>query len=181
MQGYFDNPKTIRNTTFSKLCHAKLKGSCTAQWRSRLANEPKLRFYRLFKTEFQFENYLEIIPSYQLRKSITKFRCSDHKLEIETGRHRNKPINERICKMCNSEVETEEHFLRWCTMYKDLREKYFGQPSTFKHWVTILKCSDKKMTFNLVNYIKKALKIRNNQIQTICWMEWPSMSIGIYL
>ena len=162
MDEYLNNPESIGIDSFSKLCHTKLRQICVKQWRLRLVNEPKLRFYKLFKTGFNFENYLEMIPNFQLRKSITKFRCSDHRLEIETGRHRKIPINERVCKMCACEVETEEHFLRWCPKYKKLREKYFGQPTTFIHWVSIIKCDDKMMAFNLGNYITKALKLRNS-------------------
>ena len=168
MDEHFDNPNNVSVDLFSKTCLTKLKQICVKQWRLRLANEPKLRFYKLFKTEFNFENYLEIVPHFPLRKIITKFRCSDHRLEIETGRHRKIPINQRICKICTSGIETEEHFLRrWCPKLKNLRDKYFGHPSSFIHWISILKCSDKKMTFNLGNYIDKALKLRKSLTENV--------------
>jgi hypothetical protein len=46
---------------------------------------------------------------------ITKFRCSNIKLPIETGRWSNTPREERICHLCNVGVGTEFHFLFECT------------------------------------------------------------------
>ena len=46
----------------------------------------KLRTYRLFKSNFCFEKYLEW-GDYRKRKIITRFRLSAHDLEIEKGRY----------------------------------------------------------------------------------------------
>jgi hypothetical protein len=43
------------------------------------------------------------------RKSFTKFRISNHKLKIETGRY-SKPLENRIREKCFSdEIESEEN------------------------------------------------------------------------
>ena len=52
---------------------------------------------------------------------LAKLRLSDHKLEIETGRHQRLKVDQdkRICRLCNtSEVENEIHFLMQCNLYK---------------------------------------------------------------
>ena len=73
-----------------------MKNICTEQWwtaitrnstESGLSN--KLKFYSLLKADFEIEPYLENVNDFHLRKNICKLRCSDHKLEIETGRHKN--------------------------------------------------------------------------------------------
>jgi hypothetical protein len=46
---------------------------------------------------------------------ITKFRCNNIKLPIETGRWSNTPREERICYLCNVGLSTEFHFLFECT------------------------------------------------------------------
>ena len=46
---------------------------------------------------------------------ITKFRCSNIKLPIETGRWSMNPREERICHLCNVGLGTEFHFLFECT------------------------------------------------------------------
>ena len=72
----------------------------------------------------KFESYLEL-PNYDIRKIIAKIRCSDHMLEIEKGRHRKIPREERVCKVCNdNEVETEDHFLTKCKLYDNIKTKH---------------------------------------------------------
>jgi hypothetical protein len=46
---------------------------------------------------------------------ISKFRCNNIKLPIETGRWSNTPREERICHLCNVCLGTEFHFLFECT------------------------------------------------------------------
>ena len=46
---------------------------------------------------------------------ITKLRCNNIKLPIETGRWPNTPREERICHLCNVGLGTEFHFLFECT------------------------------------------------------------------
>ena len=42
--------------------------------------------------------------------------------EIETGRYKSVPIDNRICKLCNLNlVEDEKHILFTCTLYNDIR------------------------------------------------------------
>ena len=47
-------------------------------------NDSKYSNYRLFKTTFEFENYLIKTP-YQFLKFIIRFRTRNHRLPIETG------------------------------------------------------------------------------------------------
>ena len=95
-------------------------------WKGYKKNETpsRMQFYNEIKTNFAFEEYLDL-PNFSLRKIITKFRCSDHTLEIERGRHNNIPREERVCKVCDcEETETEEHFLIKCKFYETLKSKY---------------------------------------------------------
>ena len=108
------------------------------------------------------EPYLDLICNFQIRKCITKFRCSDHRLEIEIGRHKNKKVEERVCKTCGQGIENEEHFLRWCPRYTPLRQRYFGLPHNFLDWLVILKCETKSIAYNLGNFIKKSLVLRES-------------------
>ena len=53
--------------------------------------QSKLRTYGLLKTSIGLENYLTKITNPAFRRAVTKFRLSNHKLNIETGRHKNIP------------------------------------------------------------------------------------------
>ena len=44
---------------------------------------------------------------------------------IETGRHKQLKIEERICKSCHlQKIEDEIHFLLECPAYDNIREEY---------------------------------------------------------
>ena len=86
----------------------------------------KLRTLKLFKQNYGMEKYLQIRnPS--LRKSLCKFRISNHNLKIESLRYNYNnneyvPPNERICSCCDEgKCEDEEHFLIQCKAFNDKR------------------------------------------------------------
>ena len=95
--------------------------------RNKLLDENgKLRTYLKLKCNFGFENYLHILSDFNQRKSFTKFRISNHKLKIETGRYSKPitPLENRICEKCFSdEIESEEHLLLKCSFYYTSRCK----------------------------------------------------------
>ena len=101
-------------------------------WKNNLHNDVrnqgygnKLRTYRKFKTVFNQESYLNIIPSFETRRELCKFRVSNHKLQIEIGRHNNIAIENRLCATCQ-EIEDEEHFLTKCTKYNNMRRELYS-------------------------------------------------------
>ena len=63
--------------------------------------------------------------STQQRRYIAMCRGGVLPIEIEKGRWRNKPREQRICKQCVSgEVEDISHFILHCTCHRNLRETY---------------------------------------------------------
>ena len=111
---------------FKRTVDKNIKNTFEKFWSDTL-KDPKitrLQFYRKIKNNVKFESYLEL-PNYDIRKIIAKIRCSDHMLEIEKGRHRKIPREERVCKVCNdNEVETEDHFLTKCKLYDNIKTKH---------------------------------------------------------
>ena len=91
---------------------------------------PKLRTYCTFKHDIYCEPYLYVIKDFKLRKLLSRFRLSNHSLEIEKGRHQKPkvPAHLRLCKVCKSDVniENEAHFLLSCPAYDELRQLYFN-------------------------------------------------------
>jgi hypothetical protein len=51
---------------------------------------------------------------------LTKFCISDHKLEIEIGRYKKVPREQRICKACKV-LEDEKHFFLHCHINYNIR------------------------------------------------------------
>ena len=86
-------------------------------------NSSKLRTYAIFKTEPGLERYLTEIKNFSLRQYVTKFRLSNHRLAIETGRHNGTALNERFCTFCPGKIEDEFHFLFECSVLRHLRNR----------------------------------------------------------
>ena len=84
-------------------------------------NQSKLRIYNLLKQGIGKEHYLDCIRNPSIRKTISKFRLSNHTLIIEKGRHLNIPKEQRFCPFCKDKLECELHFLINCPFYKTLR------------------------------------------------------------
>ena len=89
-----------------------------SNWKNKLCNEDisRLSTYKTLNDDFTPPKHLGL--PYQLRKVISRIRCSNHPLAIEKGRHKNPkiPREERVCVFCNNQdIEDEEHFLLKCT------------------------------------------------------------------
>ena len=85
---------------------------------------PKLRTYKLFKTDYRTETYLAMNLNIKSIRSIARFRTSSHNLKVETGRHDRPitPLENRICEKCNNdEVEDEIHYLLICPAHENSR------------------------------------------------------------
>ena len=85
---------------------------------------PKLRTYKSFKSEYKTEAYVKAnVLNTRQRSAIAKMKNGTYPLEIELGRYRGLPVENRICKLCRSEPETEERFLLNCAKTDDIRQK----------------------------------------------------------
>ena len=88
---------------------------------SNLTSGSKLYLYKQIKTDFGLEKYLLKESSFKNRQILTKFRVSDHPLEVEIGRYKNILRENRLCTVCK-EIEDEYHFLLYCNINKHLRQ-----------------------------------------------------------
>jgi hypothetical protein len=64
---------------------------------SKLTDSSKLYLYSQLKSDIKLENYILIENSFEKRQLLTKFRVSDHSLEIETVRYKNITRQQRLC------------------------------------------------------------------------------------
>ena len=117
---------SIRNiNTLNTAANKAMNEAYIKFWKHTKNNDSgRLEFYKSVKNEFGFEAYLNL-PFFKGRKAIAKLRGSDHGLEIEKGRHKKIPRDNRLCRLCNSGVvESEIHFLQDCTFYDTVRQIY---------------------------------------------------------
>jgi hypothetical protein len=66
------------------LSRNRLHEHFTQEWHSLIQNSPKAINYRLFKDNFEFENYFNMLEDKDIY-TLCKFRTTNHKLPIETG------------------------------------------------------------------------------------------------
>ena len=70
------------------------------------------------------EHYLVHVNNDNHRQTLSKLRCSGHKLSTEIGRHKNIPRDERLYQFCDiNAVEDEYHFSVVCAKYRILRNE----------------------------------------------------------
>ena len=128
-----EQSKRRKHPFIHKLLHTK---QCEAYHQNAFntINDPegKLRTYALFKTEEGCEKYLHEIKNTTVRQSFTKYRLSNHVLNIEKGRHMSPktPKEQRFCPFCPDKVEDEIHFLLECPTYEISRNELMNNIDT---------------------------------------------------
>ena len=94
------------------------------KWSEDMASTSKNRLFKHIKTEFKFEEYLDIIDSKHHRISLSKIRLGSHNFWIERGRW-SKPKKKdhlRICTDCRK-IEDEYHCFIECPRFKPYTKK----------------------------------------------------------
>ncbi len=141
---------------------------------SMVNDNSKLRTYIMFKNNHCEEKYLSItnVPQ-NWRRLYCNFRISCHDLEIERGRYSvpKKPPEERICKLCKLESETEKHFILFCPEYLELRKTLMKEASKLipnfyflehqERFRILLNSQNESIIKLTMEFISKAYKMRS--------------------
>ena len=100
----------------------KLKLSYKEAW---LVEICKLEIYSQIKNDISASSYIKANLSKSKRSIIAQLFCGCLGLEIETGRYLKVPRHERICKLCNVNIENKIHFLFECEKLLEHRLKLY--------------------------------------------------------
>ena len=96
-------------------------------WHTCIMESAKSLNYRLFKTDFEFENYFNIL-SKKNAILFCRFRTTNHHLPIETGRWINIAREHRTCNLCNcGQLGDEYHFIFECSVLNEQRKRFFSK------------------------------------------------------
>ena len=104
------------NLPFRNTIKQLVAGHLKNHWKSSIvdiASNPSLRTYKLFKTDFKFETYLDVVKDNHYRYALMKLRTSSNSLEIERGRYNKTNIKERLCPYC-MRIDDEKHCILNC-------------------------------------------------------------------
>ena len=138
-----------------------------------MSNMPKLRTYRKLKMNPGTENYVKLNISRQQRSTMAKFRNGTFPINIETGRHKQQPLEERVCHHCNI-LEDEMHYLLHCPLYSRNRRDLYQQFEDILN-INPQDLEDAEIFFLLLNitkmvkptttFIQEAYEVRKNSLQ----------------
>lgn len=139
-----------------------LRDQFIQRWFSGIDTSDLCTTYRSFKRNFEFEPYLIQLPE-SMRTFLCKFRVSNHKLPVETGRHARIviPRYQRYCTLCNSEKLGDEYHLFFECTSPDiiaLRNKYI--PSFYLSRPSLSKLGslfqNQKLQYKIALFVKNS-------------------------
>ena len=137
-------------------------------WDIKRYKSEKLRYYNLYKFDKSIEDYLLLNLSRYQRSIFAQFRHGILPLEIEVGRYRNAPLQDRICQLCSTAVEDEIHFLCDCPAYACKRENLYDKAKELEPSFNDMDSIDKfvflmsNLQKPVIYYLIDALAIRTN-------------------
>ena len=116
---------------FKQNCQGTLERKLILDWQNEIGDDSKhqiLKTYKMFKSEFKCEPYLELVKDPKYRIAVSKLRASSHMLEIERGRHTRPitPVENRRCPKCNV-IKNEIHIVLVCTINQKERLELFDK------------------------------------------------------
>ena len=136
----------------------KLSDIFKQKWHDEVSENRLCTNYRIFKHEHKMEKYLTLLDRGH-RINLTKFRCGNHKLPVNSGRFQGRPRCERVCNLCTSNVTGDEfHYVFDCSFFDVERRSlikpyYLRRPNTVKMEQLFNMTSAKWLT-SLSNFVK---------------------------
>ena len=167
--------------SYFNLFKARLCDQFVQEWPASINSMSKLNYYVKYKKTFKFEPYLNIISNYMISNYSTCFRQGSHRLEIELGRMTGIDRESRLCKLCNSNVETEYHVLMCCPKDSNIRSKYLhtAWPSINK-FVSFMSSKNVNVLNNLSKFIFELQTVRDLALQLFVLMFIRNFGVRLY-
>ena len=154
------NPSFTKNILVERTENYNLRSGNTLQLpKARTTTYGESNLYHFFMTKDL---------TFEFRKVWSKFRCSDHALLIEVGRHKGLQVEQRLCKICNLNlVEDEFHFLTICPAYNKLRAVLLSAANVMLldpeiQFSTIMSGENTTVIRRLAEFILDAKKMRDS-------------------
>ena len=124
----FDSRESFCDSTWNALTDQYL-----TSWRNEVSGREaraslsggRLVVYRKIKSIPFCEPFVRVGLSVDVHRVMAGLRAGCLPLQVELGRYTlpKTPYELRICKLCNKEVETQEHFLIRCSPLQEVRKK----------------------------------------------------------
>ena len=156
---------------FIKLFRQRLIDCAGQNWNGSIISHDFYSSYASFKTNFGLESYLNNVPNFWHRRSLSRFRFGMSEINCSALQFKPIPRKNRLCFKCVNQEETEFHFLLVCPCYQNLRsallpDKFFRQPNLFKS-VILMASQSEYINRNLAEYVYRALLTRAKLVEQI--------------
>ena len=151
-QNVINNPRATKGKITTTLHDLFIQ-----EWNANITQSSKGKYYHIFKENIELEPYLKLLPK-KLYIPVIKFRTSNHKLPVETGRWENIPYGERKCSLCNkNDIGDEFHYLLVCPLFQEdrcnlLKPFYYQRPNILK-FKSLMTSTNKKVLSNLAKFV----------------------------
>ncbi len=100
-------------------CWALLPELQCKQWLDEITRKPKLHTYITFKNSYGVEPYALLFMNRKHRSYLAQYHC-----RILPGRWESIPLEDRICKMCDSLVVEDEQHLNVSLFINNIRDPF---------------------------------------------------------
>ena len=104
-------------------------------------NMKKTMCFRMKSFKWGMEPYMTMLQPH-LQFPFIKFRLSNHRLPVETGRYENLPYEQRLCQLCNNKscVGDEYHYLIEYQSFQAVRKKFI--PTKHRQYPSYIKYAE---------------------------------------
>ena len=147
---------------FLSLLKQRLRSDFDQEWTTAIHTRDRFSLYATFKSNLLAEKYFDHIRIKCFRDMLTKFRCGVLPLNANRFRYTYDSNTKILCSFCLDQVEDEIHFVRFCALYQDLRQKYISpyliNDQSFTH---LLQCQEETQSKNLALFLFHACKKRD--------------------
>ena len=136
----------------------------TESWLEKVQEKSKLRLFRHLNSDMRRADFIEWHIPASHRVQYARLRSGTHQLRLETGRWVDEKEEERLCNVCvTGKVESEEHFLLDCYVYRQLRENMFAKVLDQTGYDLLLMKDDKNWLMDvLIGHGLKKKDVREN-------------------
>ena len=164
----YDDVSAWSQEALSRTVSDRLQAKFHDTWTRDIEQSSKLEFYRTLKNTIETELYIScnFLTRYQ-RRILAMCRAGILPLEVERGRWRSIPRNERICRQCDMNcIEDLEHFITVCPKYTVKRCELkcsIEQLMNINNYDMNLEImfNNSKIIKTVANYVINTLKMRN--------------------
>ena len=163
--GYIWNNQCVHNKNLFILSFTqRLKDHYLQEWNNSLHEIYRLNYYTLIKRSYYLNKCAEVLNIRKFRHFYFSLKIGSLDLEVNRGRYYNIPRDERVCKLCKSNIEDEYHFMMKCPFYQDLRQKHLSNkfienPNVHKY-VMLLSSNNDTIIYSVATFIHAAWQKR---------------------